>query len=330
VKKPAFSDLSYFYSYSACLIISFAALSLVYLFPAIASAVSWYDVIVVRGDMPTDYIVASIYASTKKIPLVLVDPDNIQGPVRNELAGYRSKGYQRLLIIGGESAISGGVENQLNSMGFIVSRLWDWNRYGTAARVSIDLWGEAEQVVITNGEDYGGFLVAQLAALERGTPILFIRNSTVPAETRDAISKLGTKSVILISGDPDALEELMSQGLTVQTIETVSTGIEPGEGQEPDLLLYLLLSLVLILIILLSVKYRRGVKGSVLILTEDEERIIEILKIHGKTEQSKLAGLTDFSKPRISRMLQSLEKRGIIERKKYKKTFKIILKKEIT
>jgi len=300
------------------------------LFPALAGSVSFYDVIVVRGDMPTDYIVASIYASTKKIPLVLVDPDNIQSHIRNELAGYSDRGYQRLLIIGGESAISSNVENDLNFMGFTVSRLWDWNRYGTAARVSIDLWGEADQVVITNGEDYGGFLLAQLAALDRGTPILFIRNSTVPMETSDAISKLGAKSVILISGDAGASDALRSLGVVVETIETVSSGSVAGESQEPDLQFYVVLSLLLIVIILLSVRFRKGRKAPVFILTEDEEKLIEILKIHGKTEQSKLAGLTDFSKPRISRMLRSLEDRGIIEREKFKKTYKIKLKHKIS
>ncbi len=306
-----------------------ASLVLLAMSPVMTGSVSYYDVIVVRGDMPTDYIVASIYASTKKIPLVLVDPDNIQSQISNELAGYRSKGYQRLLIIGGESAISGNVENDLNSMGFLVSRLWDWNRYGTAARVSIDLWGEADQVVMTNGEDYGGFLVAQLAALERGTPILFIRNDTVPMETSDAISKLGVESVILVSSDGGALASLRSMGLAVETIEAAAPVMEPGETQQPDLLLYTALSMMVIVIVLLSVKFRHKVRPPVMILTEDEEKIIEILKIHGKTEQSRLAKLTDFSKPRISRMLRSLESRDVIEREKFKKTYRIRLKRDI-
>ncbi|MBN2330198.1 MAG: MarR family transcriptional regulator [Candidatus Aenigmarchaeota archaeon] len=316
--------------FSACPALAFAALVTIALLPPPTASAAFYDVIVVRGDMPTDYIVASIYASTKKIPLVLVNPDSIQSQIRNELTGYRGKGYQRLLIIGGESAITGVVENDLNSMGFTVSRLWDWNRYGTAARVSIDLWREADQVVVTNGEDYGGFLVAQLAALERGTPILFIKNSTIPVETSDAIGKLGAKSIILISGDSAAIDALRSLGLTVETVETFSTSAQHEEDQAPDLMPYFLLSVFVVIIILLSVGLRHGKKGSVMLLTEDEERIIEILKIHGKTEQSKIAKLTDFSKPKISRMIQSLEKRGIIEREKFKKTFKIILKKEIS
>jgi len=299
------------------------------MFPVIGGGVTSYDIIIVRGDMPTDYTVASIYASTKKIPLVLVDPDNIPALIRDELVGYRSSGYRMLLIIGGESAISRNVENDLIDMGFVVNRLWDWNRYGTAARVSIDLWGEAEKVVVTNGEDYGGFLVAQLAALDSGSPILFIKNNTVPMETIDAINKLGTRSVILISGESGAAVALTSLGVTVETIETVSSGNVENASETLDFQFYIILSFMLVMVMLLSLKFRKGGKVSMLIMTEDEEKIIEILKIHGKTEQSKMATLTDFSKPKISRMLINLEERGIIEREKYKKTYRIKLRHKI-
>ena len=313
-------------------IFAFVVFSFILMSPLLCSATNTYDIIIVRGDMPTDYVVASIYASTKKIPLVLVDPDSIQSHIRSELIGYRNGGYQRLLIVGGESAISGNVESDMRSMGFIVNRLWDWNRYGTAARVSIDLWGSADQVVITNGEDYGGFIIAQKLALEKGVPILFIKNSTIPTETIDAINRLGAKSAILISIDPEALNALKSLGISAETVETMPPSGTPGNEIEnkPDFLFYATLVLLLAAIILLSAKLIKRRKVPVLILTEDEEKLIEIFRIHGKTEQNKIAKLTDFSRPRISRMLQSLEQRGVIEREKFKKTYRIKLRHKIT
>ena len=58
----------------------------------IVSAAS-YDVIIVRGDIPTDYVVASIYANSAGIPIVLVNPDSIPGDIERELAGYAQSGY---------------------------------------------------------------------------------------------------------------------------------------------------------------------------------------------------------------------------------------------
>ncbi|UCD03308.1 MAG: MarR family transcriptional regulator [Candidatus Aenigmatarchaeota archaeon] len=292
-------------------------------FQGSASAFVDYDVIIVRGDLPTDYTIASIYASTQKIPLVFVNPDSIQPQIKSELVGFREKGYQLMLIIGGESAISGSVEQELKDAGFIVNRLWDWNRYGTAARVAIDLWGESEEVVITNGEDYTGFLLAQHVALERGVPILFINNATVPDETRGAIRKLGATSAVLVSSESSAHGAVNSLGLNVETIET-SIIKDAAEEQATLLDFYLVFSLAVIIVLaaVIILRFREG-RGSIFLLTEDEEKIIEILKMHGKTEQNKLAHMTGFSKPRISRMLRSLEERGLIEREKFKKTFKI-------
>ncbi len=307
-----------------------ALFSLALLFPASAEALVSYDVIVVRGDLPTDYTIASIYSTTQKVPIVLVNPDSIQEQIRSELTGFREKGYQLLLIIGGESAISTGVENELKDMGFIVNRLWDWNRYGTAARVAIDLWVESPQVVITNGEDYSGFLLAQYTALDRGAPILFIKNGTVTSETRDAIIKIGAKSAVLISSDASALSSLEALGLVVETIETSTLG--DGISKTVSFLdFYLAFSLSVIIILAAIIIFRfRGDKGGIFLMTDDEEKLIEILKIHGKTGQNKLASLTGFSKPRISRMVRSLEERGLIEREKFKKTYRIKLTSKIS
>ncbi len=298
--------------------------------PQAVQAYVSYDVIVVRGDIPTDYITASIYASTQKVPLVFVNPDSIQPQIRSELVGFRESGYQLLLIIGGESAISISVEDELKEMGFIVNRLWDWNRYGTAARLAIDLWGESDEVVITNGEDYTGFLLSQHIALQRGAPILFIKNATVPDETRDAVRKLGADSAVLVSSDKSAESAVSSLGVSVETVEMAARK-SPAARRDSLLEFYLTFSLgvIIILAAMIIFRFRNERSGSIFLMTEDEEKMLEILKIHGKTEQNKLSHLTGYSKPRVSRMLRSLEERGLIEREKFKKTFKVKLKSKI-
>jgi len=286
-----------------------------------------YDIIVVRGDIPTDYIVASIYSSNHRIPLVLVNPDSMGSETRQEFAGYRKIGYERMLIIGGQDAISVSVEDDLKGIGFNVDRLWDWNRYGTAARVSIELWGSSESIIVTNGESYDGFLVAQKIALERGGPILFIKNSTVTDETADAIRRLGASSAVLIGTDAGAKDALGRLGLSVETVETAAVGT--GSGKEDQGMLYYILlpaAALLLAAALVAVYLGKGKKARMLLMTEDDEKIVEILKLHGKTEQNRFSELTGFSKPKVSRMLKSLQERGIIERERHKKTYKIKLR----
>lgn len=292
-----------------------------------------YDVIVVRADIPTDYVVASIYAGAQNVPLVLVDPDSIKAESQSELSGYRGAGNQLLLIIGGEDAISARVERQLDGMGYIVNRLWDWNRYGTAARVSIDLWGESPEAVIANGEDYAVFLTAQRVALEKHAPILFSTNESLPSETKDALRSLKTQKAFLVGLDGSTGSELSVMGIATEIVTgRPSEPSENGEGAaDGSGNLYMAAAAVAALaasiIVLFAVSRKR--RASVLLMTEDEEKIVEILRMHGRTEQSRLTSLTGFSKPRISRMLTDMEKRGIIEREKYKKTLRVKLKPKI-
>ncbi|MCD6496475.1 MAG: MarR family transcriptional regulator [Candidatus Aenigmarchaeota archaeon] len=293
-----------------------------------ASAYVKYDAIVVRADIPTDYTVASIYAGAQKIPLVLLNPRSIPEPVKSELTGFRSRGYELLLIVGGEDAISSSVENELKNMGFLVNRLWDWNRYGTAARVALELWRESDSVVIANGEDYSGFLLAQHVALQQGAPILFVQNQTIPDETRDAIRKLGAKSAVLINTGDGAGQLLNSMGISVEKLETSQLKEETSGNAIEFYIAFSVIAIVLMAsFIIFRMKTER--KGSVFLMTEDEERMIEILRSRGRTEQNRLADLTGFSKPRVSRMLRDLEKRGLIEREKHKKTFKVKLSHKI-
>jgi len=298
-------------------ILSFSAL------PAVQS-VEYYDLIVVRGDIPTDYVVASIYAGAKKIPLVLVNPDYVRNEVREGMRGLLANGHERLLIIGGKEAITEGVEDELKSMGFRVSRLWDWSRYGTAARVSIDLWGESETVVITNGEDYSFYLTAQKIALEKSVPMLFVKNGTVPEETADALKKLNAKNALMVGCPEEARTAIISLGLSVQDAgasASAETGYDAPEREViQDFSLYVILSVTIAAVIVLGLRMKKKA-GVPVVLTQDEERLVDIVRANGKIEQTRLAGLSGFSKPRISRMLRSLEERRVIVREKRKKAF---------
>jgi putative cell wall-binding protein len=311
-----------------------AALALLLFVPGACRADVPYDVIVVRADIPTDYVVASIYAGAQNVPLVLVDPDSIEAESKSELSGYRGAGNQLLLIIGGEDAISGRVENELKDMGYIVNRLWDWNRYGTAARVSIDLWGESPEAVIANGEDYSVFLIAQRIALEKDVPILFSTNASLPSETKDALRSLGTQKAYLVGLDGSTGSELSGMGISAERVE--GKPAQPASGDEDEATgsgtLYVaaivaVAALAASIVILFAASRKR--RASVVLMTEDEEKVVEILRMHGRTEQSRLTSLTGFSKPRISRMLTDMEKRGLIEREKFKKTLRVKLRPKI-
>ncbi len=295
---------------------------------------SLHDVIVVRGDIPTDYVVASIYAHSAGIPIVLVNTDSIPGDIERELAGYSRSGYGSLLIIGGKEAISTGVEERLTGMGFSVSRLWDWNRYGTAARVAIDLWGKAGSSVMVDGGSYGDFLVAQRVALKYRIPILFSTNASLTTETRNALQRLEVKQAFLV-GNGGVSQALNGMGIATKTIELGSEEPEGGDSLDMGSVVTYSLLITLALVILISLVYIRRIfrdRVSVpsMVLTPEEQEIIGAIKgSYGAVNQNRLPEATGFSRPKICRLVRSLEGRGVIKREKKGKTYVLRLKSRV-
>lgn len=293
-----------------------------------------HDVIIARGDIPTDYVIASIYAHSAAIPIVLVNPDSIPRDMGRELAGYSASGYKSLLIIGGKEAISSVVEDKLIGMGFSVSRLWDWNRYGTAARVAIDLWGRADSTVIVNGENYQDFLLAQRLALKYNIPILFSMNTSLTPETRDALGRLEVAQAFLV-GNPGISGNLAGMGIGFQVIEGSGDFESSSRPLDMNSIIIYSLLIILVLVILTALVYMRRIfrdRSSVpsMVFTPEEQVIIRAIKnSYGAIKQNKLPEVTDFSRPKICRLVKVLEDRKIIKREKKKKTYVLKLKSRV-
>lgn len=288
---------------------------------SVAQAIPTYDLIVVRADIPTEYVIASVYANYMSIPVVFISPDKISTDVERELLGYVGTNYNNMLIIGGESAISVEMENVFKNMGFNIKRLWDWNRYGTAARAAIDLWENSDGAVLVDGENYQNMIVAQRYALKNNLPILFIKGSKLPMETKTALERLEVKKIYLF--EEDIIDDIK---IEINKMAPEKIDFEIKKEESPNWEFFMLGGAVAIVLLSIYFWKRQTIPSGA--LTEDENKIIKIVK-KGNVMQNQLPGITDFSKPKVSRLLQELENRGIITRKKMKKTYVLQARKKM-
>jgi uncharacterized membrane protein len=60
-------------------------------------------------------------------------------------------------------------------------------------------------------------------------------------------------------------------------------------------------------------------------LSEEEKKILDIIKERGEVLQSELQKFTSLSSSRISELVKSLEQKGLIKRERHGKTYKITL-----
>ena len=244
---------------------------------------------------------------------------------------------QKVLIIGGTTnAISENIERDLVNIGYEVTRIWDWDRAGTASRVAIDLWKSSKESVIINGSIEESYLIASKFAMKRGIPILITNENELPSSTQEALKLINTKKVYVVGPmiSENVIKILTSKGITVERLGkdvNISEVIDiKDEGlnfkiEAKSLVVGLLIGALVLLTIF---KLKKDDSVPVFVLTEDERKLVQALK-NGEERQEKLPGATNFSRPKVTRLVMDLESKGIISREKKGKTYKIKLDKPI-
>lgn len=294
----------------------------------VGSLGSEYDLILVRSDIPPDWIVAQAYSHKSGIPIVTTLPEQMDEDVKAQLLGYREAGFERVVIIGGEKAISLEIQRELEVMGFATHRISEADRHGTSARVAVELYPGVRECVLVNGEVFEGMLTAQRIASETGLPILFIKSDEVPVSVSDAMRSLGVERVILI--DYGVTEEVKDYLAGRYEIRPVRKGGVSERYDIPGEVLYLAAGFILgIAVALGGTKLKRKEKVSFTLLTEDEEKVVRaIMESGGEIMQDQLPEKVRFSRPKVSRVVSGLQERKILSKEPHGRTQKIRIEKE--
>jgi putative cell wall-binding protein len=157
-------------------------------------------VIIARGDDEgnfADGLAASYLAGVKDAPVLLTSPGSLPQEIE---AAIEQLGAKKAYVLGGELAVSQGVENKLKSLELQVERITGNNRYDTAAEIAAE-GGNAETAIVVSGFAPADSLVAGPLAFSREYPILLTNKNSVPAETKKAIEELGIEKIIVVGGE---------------------------------------------------------------------------------------------------------------------------------
>ncbi|QFT90680.1 N-acetylmuramoyl-L-alanine amidase LytC precursor [Bacillus sp. THAF10] len=109
-----------------------------------------------------------------------------------------------------------------NASGFNVDRISGDTRYKTAVEISKKGWSSSNTVIIAAGNQFPDALTGTPLAYSLNAPILLTQNKSLPAETKNEITRLKAKRAIILGGTSvvtDAVHnELKNMGLTVERI----------------------------------------------------------------------------------------------------------------
>ncbi|RLG58182.1 MAG: hypothetical protein DRN88_01425 [Candidatus Hydrothermarchaeota archaeon] len=288
-------------------------------FLLLQASLAQYDLILVRNDLPQDWAIAQSYAHKEGIPILTTSPEKLDSQIKVQLIGYKKSGFNKILIIGGEKAISRDVQQELNDLGFITHRIYEGDRYGTSARVAIELFPNAKTVVMVNGASLEDLLLAQRIALRTKSPILLVKKDSLPVSVANAVKTLGIKKIYLVSDIDASFENLEAE------VVRVRGDIITREKSFATLIW----ASISIAIIVLFLAFHLKTRIPYAVLTKDEEKIIRVIEDNGgEITQDKLPELTNFSRPKISRLVSELVERGIIEKSPYGRTQKLKIRKK--
>lgn len=156
-------------------------------------------VLVATGTNFPDALAASAAAANADAPLLLVTPGAIPAVTRAQIVRLRP---QRIVIVGGVSAVNTAVEAELGQLA-PVERIAGSNRYDTAARLAARFFTPAatSRAYVVNGDNFPDALAAGAASSYTGRPVLLAQTRTLPTATSYALDTLGIEGVTIVGGD---------------------------------------------------------------------------------------------------------------------------------
>ncbi len=170
-------------------------------------------VVVASGENFPDALAAAGLAGALDGPVLLTRKDSLPAGVLVEIERL---GVTRIVVVGGEAAVSPAVVAALQGTGIAVERVGGTDRYGTAVQVAGAMRQETgaspETAFVVRGDSFADALAVAPIAYRRGYPVLLTRSDSLAAATGSALDALGVGGV-LIAGGEAAVSEAVADAI---------------------------------------------------------------------------------------------------------------------
>ena len=173
----------------------------------------WVDgsdvVILARSDDFADALAGATLAHKYKAPVLLTRPNSLP---EETLAEIHRLDASTVYLLGGESAISAEIQQQLGALGLEIIRIGGSNRYETAADIAWEVAPSGvDTALIVYSNNPIDALVAASYAAAKGYPILLTNTNTLNPLTAELLDELGVEDTFVIGGTKVISDKVMGQ-----------------------------------------------------------------------------------------------------------------------
>lgn len=175
-------------------------------------------VILANGYGFADALSIGSYASKNGIPILLTNSTALSAETKAALQAF---GIKQVQIIGGYTAISQGIDDELKTMQITVTRTSGSSRFGTSAEVAGKFFSGSQKVVVANGRGFADALAAVPLAAKLNAPIILVEQGSLPTEVSAYLNSCKINSVTVVGGD-SAVGQIVRDKFT-SAIDTTPT-----------------------------------------------------------------------------------------------------------
>ena len=184
-------------------------------------------VVLARSDVYTDALTGSVLAGALEAPVLLTPPRSLADATR---AALEALGTTRVLVLGGTSAVSEGVESDLRDAGLDVSRIAGADRYATAAAIAraatelqpIGLLDGDRLAFVTSGLGFVDALSIGGLAYQGPHPIVLAGEESLPSTSLALVEDIVIDRVIIVGGESvvpaEVEQQLRDMGIPYQRL----------------------------------------------------------------------------------------------------------------
>lgn len=173
-------------------------------------------VILASGDKNnySDALSVTPLAKAYNAPILFTSGNKLEAAVEREIIRLNASD---VIIVGGTSAISVKIEDQLKNDGFDCERIAGADRYDTCAKIAdrlVKTLGENNTIVIANGNNVANAISITSFAASNGIPIILSEKDQIPANSMNYILKY--KDVIntcIVVGGQDSVSNKALEAL---------------------------------------------------------------------------------------------------------------------
>lgn len=152
-------------------------------------------VVIVNANGFADALAGAPLAKALNAPVLLAGRSSGNSKTLREIDRL---GARRVIILGGEAAVSKSFEDAVKNRNINVERIAGSNRYDTANRIADRVIGltKSSQAILVSGEDFADAMSVAPFAARNGTPIYLTRSNSLSSQVRDATESIKNWTVI--------------------------------------------------------------------------------------------------------------------------------------